>query len=223
MTQQTRHQTEDVVRDAILRRLDADEPVTVRQLVDDLGLRINPEDFARIVASVVISTMSSGEPDDAAQEFDEATRAALERSGADFSSLPNGVTDPVERTRVAFAALVADAVTVGEAATALDRDASRIRQRIRERTLYAVREEDGWRLPRAQFEVQGGHIREIAGLGRVLASLPAELHPVAVFSWLNRRDPDLRLDGEPVTPRDWLRAGGDEELVSAIASDLLTT
>jgi uncharacterized protein YifE (UPF0438 family) len=191
---------------------------TIRQLIERAGLHISETEFEQIVLRVAGRGSPTADASDATHEFDPATRAALERSGADFTPLASGATDPVARTQAGFVALLADALTVDEAATSLHRDVSRIRQRVRDGSLLAVRDEDGTHLPRAQFDDDG---REIPGMADVLRAVPSGLHPVAVVTWLTRPDPDLRLAGEPVSPREWLRSGGTAEPVAELAADLL--
>lgn len=51
-----------------------------------------------------------------------------------------------------YMALLESSHSTAEAARFLGVDASRIRQRIRERSLYGIEYENAWRLPRFQFE-----------------------------------------------------------------------
>ena len=57
---------------------------------------------------------------------------------------------------------------------------SRVRQRIADRSLYAIAVGKEQRFPQVQF-----HERDLVpGIGRVLQTLPEDLHPVEVEDWL---------------------------------------
>jgi hypothetical protein len=120
------------------------------------------------------------------------------------------------RTATELAALVADSLSVSQASDLLQVDQSRIRQRLTERTLYGVKFGRAWRLPRFQFTDN----KQVRGLAQVLPQLPATLHPVAIQRWLTGPSADLELDGEAVSPLEWLEATGDASHVIAIARDL---
>jgi hypothetical protein len=105
---------------------------------------------------------------------------------------------------------------VAHVATRLGVTRARVRQRAAERTLLAIREGDEWRFPRAQF-ADGAPIR---GLPAVTLALPPDLHPVAVWTFLNDPSTDLPVNDEPASPLDWLRSGGAPEPVAAIAREL---
>lgn len=195
--------------------------LTVRQLIEQAGLDIDVEDFQAQVTAVVGHQRLRFVKADAATEFDEATRAALMRAGADFTPLRAGRPDPAELTRAAFIGLLADSDTTEAVARRLDRDISRIRQRIRERTLWSVLTGSGVRLPRVQFDDDGS---EINGMGAAIQALPEDLHPVAVFRWLTTPVPDLAAPGDggvALSPREWLRSGGAPEAALELARDLL--
>jgi len=198
--------------------------LTVRELLESAGLAISVEDFSAQVdivarygphgATVLVEPKS---------EFDPFTRAALLRAGADFSPLGAERPDPVEVTRALFVAILADSDTPEVVAARLARDISRVRQRVRERTLWALAADSGVRLPRVQFEDDGS---EIAGMGSVLRALPGDLHPVAVFRWLTTPIADLTAPGEDdvtLSPRDWLRSGGGPDAAIEVARNLLVT
>jgi len=207
------------------QRIDAGEggrDLTVRELLERAGLGISVEDFSAQV-DVVARYGPHGvtvlvEPE---SEFDPFTRAALLRAGADFSPVGAERPDPVVVTRALFVAILADSDTPEVVAARLARDISRIRQRVRERTLWALAADSGVRLPRVQFDDDGS---EIAGMGSVLRALPGDLHPVSVFRWLTTPIADLTALGEgdePLSPRDWLRSGGSPHSAIEVARDLL--
>ncbi len=153
---------------------------------------------------------------DPSEQFGADTVALLERGGMDVSPLRAVEPDPIADTVGMHAALLADSASVAEASRLLGVDDSRVRQRLRARTLFGIREEDGWRIPRAQFQ---GEV-EVRGLGRILATLRQELHPVSVWRWLILPNTELEVSGQHVSPLAWLRSGGDIDHVRSVAADL---
>jgi len=110
-----------------------------------------------------------------------------------------------------YMALLETSLTTGQAARYLKVDVSRIRQRLRERSLYGIDYDGERRLPRFQFERK----QVLPGLREVLGALPEGLNPLDVAEWFLSSSPDLELEkqGAALSPRDWLLKG---ESVSAV-------
>jgi hypothetical protein len=123
--------------------------------------------------------------------------------------------DPLAQSIVDFVALVETSLTAGRAARLLGVDVSRIRQRLRERSLFGVEYEGEWRLPRFQFERR----KVLPGLAQVLAALPADANPLDVAEWFLGPNPDLELEAGPraLSPREWLLRGLPPERAAALA------
>lgn len=171
-------------------------------------------------AATAVSQMRRRWVADPAAQFSDEEQATLRAGNFDLSPLeaaddPAG--DPVARSAARFAALLADSSDVSEVAAQLAVTPARIRQRASERSLYALREADELRFPRWQFDINGQPIR---GLARVVAALPADLHPVASWRFLTEPIADLEVDGVPVSPLTWLESGGGPEPAARIARDL---
>lgn len=183
-----------------------------------IGLDVPPDQFERLVADVVRAMPAAGATRDPRRDLSAAEAAALERGGFDLASGTDddAADDPLARGAAAYAALVATALTPAQAAARLGVDPSRVRHRLAARTLYGVRTPHGWRLPRFQFDPASG--RDLPGLGTVLAALDPDLHPLSVTRWFLHPDPDLVVDGAPVSPRDWLRQGRDPRAVAPLAN-----
>ena len=115
-------------------------------------------------------------------------------------------------------ALLEDSLSAAEAAKLLRVDVSRVRQRLRERSLFGIEYAGNWRLPRFQFERR----LVIPGLARVLKSLPPDLFPLDIVDWFALPDPDLQLDSDaaPLSPREWLLSGRPIEAAVMLARDL---
>ena len=101
-----------------------------------------------------------------------------------------------------YARLVAGARSAVETASRLGVAASRVGQRVTERSLYAIDGPDGPVFPAFQFGPSG----TLPGLGRVLAAIDSSVHPITVERFFLTPTVDLESDvaGGPLSPRDWL-------------------
>jgi hypothetical protein len=126
-----------------------------------------------------------------------------------------GRTDPLAQSIADYMALLDTSLTTAQAAKYLKVDPSRIRQRLRERSLYGVEYDGERRLPRFQFERH----KVVPGLASVLAELPRYLSPLDVAEWFLAPNPDLELEGRPIplSPREWLLSGRTVADVVALA------
>src|SRR5688572_8905137 len=165
----------------------------------DRGIQRSPDDIAeeaRRFVVYVISEMPTGRwATDPCKELSEGEIMVLEEGGLDLSPQEAG-PDPLARTAAKYVALLASALTTKEAAQVLAVGESRIRQRLREGTLYGVKAGRENRLPAFQFE--GG--REVPGIAEVLTRMDRSVHPVAVLNWFALPNPDLYLDEEEARP-----------------------
>lgn len=159
--------------------------------------------------------------DEALEHFESLgwTRTAPNSTSAflrEHGGIPDVASPPEVHSGVVarHAVSVAQALTTGQVADLLGIDPSRVRHRVRQAHLYAVpgttRER---RLPMWQFD--GASV--VPGLREVLVALPRGLHPLEVAGFMLTSQPELDVDGEPVSPRDWLRHGGDVSAVAALA------
>lgn len=149
----------------------------------------------------------------------KAELKALEEAGLSTKPWVSDVArDPLTKTIVDYMALIETSLSTAEAATMLDVDVSRIRQRIRERSLYGVEYEGEWRLPRFQFERN----KVLPGLTEVLSALPAGLNPLDVATWFLEPNIDLEADEDapPMSPRAWLLRGSSPRTVTQLARHL---
>jgi hypothetical protein len=126
--------------------------------------------------------------------------------------------DPLIRSQAQYMALLEESFSAAEAAKLLHVDVSRVRQRLRERSLFGIEYEGSWRLPRFQFERR----LVIPGLVQVLKSLPSDLFPLDVIDWFLLPEAELELDCDaaPLSPREWLLSGRPIEAVVTLALDL---
>ncbi len=154
-----------------------------------------------------------------ASDLSVAEAAALRNVGAFEDEAPVGAdNDPLIRSQAQYMALLEESLSAAEAAKLLRVDVSRVRQRLRERSLFGIEHEGSWRLPRFQFERR----LVIPGFAPILKALPPDLFPLDVVDWFVLPDSDLRLDSDtaPLSPREWLVSGRPVEAVLALAHDL---
>lgn len=186
----------------------------LERVLDDKG--IEPEAFeAQVVNAIEELVRAPGTDPSLAFSFAEA--AVLPESGLDLAPRRKGEPDIIVKTATGLAVLEAKASTASDVARALRVTAARVRQRAQERTLYALRVDDEWRFPHWQFDEEA---RPLPGIPKVVAALPPRLHPLAVFRFMTEPNTDLELSDKPVSPLEWLRAGGEPEPVAAIAREL---
>jgi hypothetical protein len=112
-----------------------------------------------------------------ATDLSVADTAALRSVGAFKDEAPvRADNDPLIRSLAEFMALLEESLSAAEAAKRLHVDVSRVRQRLRECSLFGMEHEGRWRLPRFQFERR----LVIPGLARILKALPPDLFPLDV-------------------------------------------
>lgn len=123
--------------------------------------------------------------------------------------------DPLTQSIMDYMALLETSYSTSQAARYLKVDASRVRQRLRENSLFGIDYDGEKRLPRFQFE----RAQVVPGLREVLAALPERLNPLDVAEWFLSPNPDLEMDTqtEPLSPREWLLKGQSVDAVVAIA------
>jgi hypothetical protein len=121
--------------------------------------------------------------------------------------------DPLMASITDYMALLETSWTTAEVAELLQVDVSRIRQRLRERSLYGIEYDGERRLPRFQFE--RGQV--LPGLREVLAVLPEALNPLDVAQWLLAPTADLEVAERAMSPREWLLRGESVTTVVELA------
>jgi len=141
---------------------------------------------------------------------------ALKAVGLATEPFEEGIArDPLMQSIADYMALLETSYSTAQAAKYLKVDASRVRQRLREHSLFGIDYDGEKRLPRFQFERQ--HV--IPGMREVLAALPKELNPLDVAEWFLSPNPDLEIDAQetPLSPRVWLLQGRAVEPVVMLA------
>lgn len=158
-------------------------------------------------------------PDSSASRLTESEESLLQQHGG-ISGTVNEDSSVRKATLRSSSSNLAEqareSLSVEQAAKLLMVDGSRVRHRVRDRALYAFKIGGGLRLPTWQFDRQDS----IPGLRTLLAMLPAGLHPLEVAGFMTTPDVDLRVDEQPVSPREWLVGGGDVRVVVELIGDL---
>jgi hypothetical protein len=121
--------------------------------------------------------------------------------------------DPLVQSVADYMALLETSYTTSEASKYLKVDVSRVRQRLREGTLFGIEYDGERRLPRFQFERR----QVLPGLREVMAALPPGLNPLDVAQWFLAPNPDLEAGEQNLCPREWLLRGMPVDAVAALA------
>jgi hypothetical protein len=197
-------------------RLGRAAPTSLTALLESRGVGIEMEDLllSTVEAMLALPETRRIEP---GKVLTGQELAILKRGGFE-TELPEKGHDALSRGIAEYSSLIATSLTAPEAAEHLDVNPSRIRQRLKARTLYGFKLGDDWRLPKFQFADR----RLVPGIEGVLSELPRDLHPVAVATWFITPDPDLSHESSdrPMTPLEWLRSGYDPKAVAALAVHL---
>lgn len=141
--------------------------------------------------------------------------AVLHRTGSLVQTVPPLAERASTRTAMDRLHLLADSLTSAEVAASLSVGQSRVRQRVAQRTLLAIRTAAGLRFPRFQFLGE----RELPGWDKVAPRFPKDAHPVGIYRFLRTPHADLDLGDGPVSPHDWLADGGGPEAVADLVDD----
>jgi hypothetical protein len=181
------------------------------------GVNVTERRFAALVEQALCELGSAGAADPgsvlAADEI-----AALSAVEADLSPRRPREADARAGAAAAYAALLADALTVAEVARRLGIDPSRVRHRLARRQLIGIRRPDGWLLPAYQFGSDGELLPGIEAVASAVMATGS--HPVAIARFLATAVPELTVGRRRHTPREWLESGGDPAAVVALARDL---
>lgn len=111
-----------------------------------------------------------------------------------------------------------ESLSAGQIARRLGLPTAVIRERVAGRRLYAYRRDGDLLFPEWQFTTSGDTV--IPHFHSILAALPEDAHPDTIAGFFLTEQPDLVLDGQPVSARVWLEAGGPPDIVMEMARDL---
>lgn len=186
--------------------------ITMQQVLDTYADGLAEADFVAALDAELADRPRVG-----TVELTAAERTFLASQGV-TADVSEDATWGLHRAAGDIIDLAAAAWTVQETAELLGVDASRIRHRISDRSLYAFKVGRQLRLPRWQF-TDSTSPEPLPGLRAVLA-VAGDVAPVELARFIVTPQPDLDLAGAAVTPRDWLLAGQDAAAVHSILQDL---
>src|SRR3546814_832228 len=143
--------------------------------LEDLGLCIDAEAFMWLVLEVLVDQRKLL-AQKATPPLSVAGIEAYTAGGFDLSELSPQGARPLECTMAEYAAIIADALSIRDAAHLLAVHPATIRRRLYQRLLYGIRLRGRWLLPAFQFDGE----KALPGLEDVLPAISPEIHPVAV-------------------------------------------
>jgi hypothetical protein len=187
----------------------------VRSVLGEAGLPDDPHRFVALVKDAVLRVVLVRHTW-APTALSESDARELREIGLDPSAEGRDHRESTRSAAAKMAAILADSLTVDDAAERMQLHQSRLRQMLLERSLFGIKSDGEWRVPAFQFSGQ----RPIRNLGPVLRASPRNLHPVELLNWLVRPNRVLKIEGRPVAPLVWLESGGDPDPVAAIAAEL---
>jgi len=145
-----------------------------------------------------------------AAELDVLEAEGLSEPGVAVGPLISGLAEAVRASD--------ESLSAGAAAKKLGISTSRVRQRLGEGRLFGIKQGRDWRLPRWQFRQRG--TGTIPGIEAVLEVMPRDIHPLSAQGFMSTPQPELRVEGEAVSPLEWLGSGGDPQSVAVLAEEL---
>ena len=185
------------------------ETLAVQRYFQAHGLKVAAPEELNAALKIAIDQLEAAVHGPSRSELTRAETAMLERAGVDLDEHPDQ-TDPMLDYANEFAAILATSLTPSVVAQTLGVTPVRVRQMIRDRSLYAIRIEGRWHLPLYQLTSDA----LVPNIGRINQAI-AELDPVSVQRWITTSDPDL----EGLTPLNWLKAGRDLSAVLQVVPE----
>lgn len=186
---------------------------TLAEFLADRGVALHEDD----VVSALRELLGDRLRPSGLAPLPDAELAVLRTHGGIAEPAPATVRAGQAATIAATTDLAASSLSTQQVADRLGVDASRIRHRAAEGSLYALRLQRQNLYPTWQF-VAGG--QTLPGLRDVLAALPGDLHPLEVEGFMTTPQPEFEVHGRELSAVEWLASGGDPEPVIALASAL---
>ncbi|RNL51411.1 hypothetical protein [Arthrobacter oryzae] len=197
------------VKDRRSRTKPHKQPGTIEEWIASAHLSFSQQDLVAVLNDMTRST----------------TAATLSGRDRDFWDTNSGIfaTDAAIATASAANAAAriifdSSAITASEVAERMHLSTSTIRHYKAARKLYSYFLNGKLAFPDWQFNDAGD--KSIPSLEDILDTLPDDLHPQTVAGFFLTPQPDLVLNGEPVSAKAWLEAGGSKEIVVGLAEGL---
>jgi hypothetical protein len=182
------------------------------------GLTIDGDEFVRRVMAAAAHILPARPIQDTRADLSDDEVAFLREAGVDlsaFTPVEHSDDSPLTRTAEEYAALLATSLSIPEMAARLGVDASRLRHRLADHTLFGIRDGRVWRLP--QFLLDDTGQRLVPGIEQVAPTWRG-IHPIAVRRWFEGPSEDLQDEsGRTLSPRSWLLTGRDPRVIAGLA------
>ena len=185
------------------------ETLAVQRYFQAHGLKVEAPERLNAALKTAIGELEAAVHGPSRSELTQAEIAMLERAGVDLDE-HSDQADPMLDYVKEFAAILATSLTPTVVAETLGVTPVRVRQMIREQSLYAIRIEGRWHVPLFQLANE----KLVPNIGQVNQAI-AELDPVSAQRWITTSDPDL----EGLTPLEWLKAGRELEAVLRVVPE----
>lgn len=98
-------------------------------------------------------------------------------------------------------------------------DESRVRHRRGAGDLIAYRMGRDLKYPLWQLVAGPDGFVPLPGLRRLASALPPNMHPAEIAGRMSTPQAELRINGQSVSPRDWLIAGGEPDALREVFED----
>ena len=184
--------------------------VTVADYLQARGIDVAEDDLATALGELLGDHLVAEDSAGLTREAHEVlTRVAP-------APRPRALASATASTAAASVELLGTAHPVDQVARDLGIDPSRVRHRVADGALHAIRVGRRVLLPDWQFH-RGA---PLPGLRGILSALPGDLHPLEVAGFMTGPQPELEIRSRAVSPRTWLAAGGDPEPVIDLARSL---
>lgn len=136
---------------------------------------------------------------------------------AGFIERPGALTAATIARDIAMQQLVAESLSVNDAAERVGVSTARIRQRLAARTLWAYK----WGARRLLIPAQFTDDGVVPGVDAVIARVRPDAHPLEVQALLTLPQPTLEVGGEPASIVVWLLSGPRSDAEIARATDIV--
>jgi len=175
------------------------------------GIELDEEELARALDQLLGEHLVAEESARLTKQAEEVLErvAPRPRNRAVVEATAATVAESIE--------LVSTSRSVETVAGGLGLDPSRIRHRVSDGSLHALRVGRRLLLPAWQFSPDGA---PLPSLGAVIGALPADLHPLEIAAFMTSPHPELQVRGRALSPAKWLAGGGDPAPVIALAESL---
>lgn len=184
---------------------------SIDNLLEIYGNGINADDFADQLGDVMRRRVAVDPR--ALSLHDRTVLTAVGVPAADLNRQPSqGLVDQAARLLEENSL----ALSAAAAAERLGRSVIRIRGAIADGSLYGVKVGRSWLIPLWQLD----QANPLPHLRKVIAAIPEGTSAVTLERVMTQPSEELYVDGQPISPRNWLLAGNEPAAVVDIVRQL---